>query len=446
LLVIAKTWTRFKHVLYASFNPFNSNAKLFAFETSAIAVNTYETYLETIPVKGFIVDSSPARRTGYKDPLIRSVEPVRHLRVMMLGLRGFPNVQGGVETHVEHLAPLLVAHGCRLEVIVRQTYQLEAYKNSWRGVKFINIWSPKFKGLEAVVHTFLGVLYAAVARPDVLHIQAIGPALFTPLARMFGLNVVVTHHGPDYDRQKWGRFAKITLKLGEYFGMRYANGRIVISNVIRELVESKHQVKSEIIHNGVVLPDLDFGELLLKQFGLVNQKYVLIVSRLVPEKRHIDLITAFVSLKLPEYKLAIVGSSDHPDEYVKTLLDLGSQYTNVVFTGFQKGDALKSLYTHAALFVLPSSHEGLSISLLEALSYGLSVLASDIPANLEINLDDNRYFQLGNIDDMAKKIHFHLNQPLSNDQKSNIRYWIDCEYNWNKVAAQTYAEYRKAFH
>ena len=68
-----------------------------------------------------------------------------------------------------------------------------------------------------------------VRRPDILHIQAIGPAIMTPLARLFGLNVVVTHHGPDYDRQKWGFFAKLVLRIGEYFGMRCANERIAIS-------------------------------------------------------------------------------------------------------------------------------------------------------------------------------------------------------------------------
>ena len=46
-----------------------------------------------------------------------------------------------------------------------------------------------------------------------MHIHAIGPALLTPMARLLGMKVVFTHHGPDYDRNKWGTAAKTILKL-----------------------------------------------------------------------------------------------------------------------------------------------------------------------------------------------------------------------------------------
>ncbi len=397
-------------------------------------------------IQAFIVDSSAARRNGYMDPLAGSHAPRRHLRVMMLGLRGFPNVQGGVESHVEHLAPLLVHQGCQLEVIVRSPYQKKETGKEWRGVKFISIWAPKTKAFEAIMHTFFGVLYAAIKRPDVLHIQAIGPALMTPLARLLGLNVVVTHHGPDYDRQKWGILAKTILKAGEWAGMRYANGRIVISNVIRELVERKHEVASEIIHNGVVVPELGVSESYLESFGLKRDRYILLVSRLVPEKRHLDLIEAFTQANVPGYKLVFVGSSDHPDAYVTQLLEAAASNPSIVLTGFQKGEVLRSLYTHAGLFVLPSSHEGLSISLLEALSYGLPVLASDIPANLEVKLHSSCYFKMGDVQELAEKIRYQIQHPASQQDRMDVRAWIDAEYNWSRIAEMTYAEYRKAFY
>jgi glycosyltransferase involved in cell wall biosynthesis len=396
--------------------------------------------------KAFILDAS-ATKAGYIDTWHPNpVQVAKPLRVMMLGLRGFPQVQGGIETHAEHLAPLLVQQGCDLEVIVRAPYQPVDIGNTWQGVKFTRLWAPQSKALEAIVHTCLGVLYAAVKRPDILHIHAIGPALMTPLARLLGLKVVVTHHGPDYDRQKWGGFAKFVLKTGEWAGMRFSHGRIVISNVIRELVANKHQVHSEIIRNGVNMPDLDTCESHLTQFGLIKQRYILLVSRLVPEKRHLDLIEAFNRAGLQDYKLVFVGTSDHPDAYVKALQQAASQNKNIVLTGFQKGDVLRSLYTHAALFVLPSSHEGLSISLLEALSYGLPVLASDIPANTELSLNPMTYFELGNIAMLTEKMRSKILNPQSNEAKMDKRAWIDSQYNWRKVAEKTYSEYRKAAH
>ncbi len=365
------------------------------------------------------------------------------IRITFIGLRGFPGVQGGVETHAEHLCPLLVGMGCDVEVIVRSPYQCEAFHQSWEGVRFKPLWSPKSKGLEAIIHTFLGVLYAGfVRRPDVLHIQAIGPSLMTPLARLLGLRVVVTHHGPDYDRQKWSLFAKLVLKLGERFGMRWSNGRIVISEVIRSLVREKHGINSTLIPNGVMLPEIPTCEKALGQFKLMPGKYIVLVSRLVPEKRHMDLIEAFHRSGLADWKLAIVGASDHPDVYTRKVLETAAMTPGVVCTGFQSGQVLRALYAHAGLFVLPSSHEGLPIALLEALSYGLPVIASDIAANIEVGLPSDHYYPLGDVDALAVKLTEFAAHPFSDEERNARRIWVSELYDWVNIAHQTKAVYQ----
>lgn len=364
------------------------------------------------------------------------------MHVMFLGLRGFPRVQGGVETHAEHLCPLLAELGCEVTAIVRSPYMPAEKGDGWRGVRFLRVWAPKSKGLEAIVHSFLGVLAAAWRRPDILHIQAIGPALMTPLARLLGLKVVVTHHGPDYDRQKWGGFAKWALRTGERFGMRRSNARIVISRVIRDLVHEKHGVESTLIPNGVVLPDLPEGRATLDAFGLAPGRYAVLVSRLVPEKRHLDLIEAFRRAALPGWKLAIVGASDHPDAYVQSVLDAARATPGVVCTGFQSGKNLAELFGHAGLFVLPSSHEGLPIALLEALSYGLPVIASDIPANLEVGLSARHYFPLGDVEALTARLREFAARPLTAEAREVRRAWVAAGYDWRRIAEQTLDVYR----
>jgi len=365
------------------------------------------------------------------------------MRVAFLGLRGFPDVQGGVETHAEHLCPLLVELGCEVDVIVRAPYQPGSIGDAWKGIRFHRLWAPRSKGLEAILHTGLGVLYAAfVRRPDVLHIQAIGPALMVPLARLLGLRVVVTHHGPDYDRQKWGYFAKLALRLGERFGMRWSNDRIVISEVIRGLVKRKHGRDSMLIPNGVVLPVMPDTKGALAAFGFEPGKYVLLVSRLVPEKRHLDLIEAFQLAALPGWKLAIVGASDHPDACVRKVLDLAATAPGVVCTGLQTGLALRELYTHAGIFVLPSSHEGLPIAMLEALSYGLPVVASDIPANLEVGLPAEHYFPLGDVPALAAHLKDFAAQPLTVEERESRRAWVSGRFDWKDIARRTLKVYQ----
>ena len=364
---------------------------------------------------------------------------------MWLGLRGFPAVQGGVETHAEHICPLLAEFGTEVHVLTRSSYQSKDFRDEWMGVHFHSLWAPHSKGLEAIVHTFLGVLYAGfVRRPDVLHIQAIGPAVMTPLARFFGLTVVVTHHGPDYDRQKWGRFARLMLRLGERFGMRWSHERIVISEVIRDIVRDKHGRESSLIPNGVVLPELPSTTNKLEQFGLMPGKYILLVSRLVPEKRHLNLIEAFRRADMRDWKLAIVGSSDHPDAYTRQVLHTAAKTPGVVCTGFQSGQGLRELYAHAGVFVLPSSHEGLPIAMLEALSYGLPVVASDIPANLEVGLPAEHYYPLGDVDALATKLKEFSARPLNLDTRETRRAWVSERFDWRNIARRTMAVYQTA--
>jgi len=363
-------------------------------------------------------------------------------QVMWTGLRGFPGVQGGVETHAEQLCPRLCVLGTDVTVLVRRCYQPGEVGPSWRGVRFVSLWAPRHKQIEAVVHTLLSVLYAGfVSRPDVLHIQAIGPAIWTPLARLLGLRVVVTHHGPDYDRQKWGRLAKFVLRLGEAAAAYSASELIVISRVIQRRVALQYGRVGVLVPNGLSLPGPAPDAAALHAFGLEPGRYVLLVSRMVPEKRHLDLIEAFGRAGLDGWKLALVGAADHGDQYSRRVVEAAAEACHVVVTGFQTGDALQALYAHAGLFVLPSSHEGLPIAILEALSHGLPVVASDIPANLEVGLPRDCYFPMGDVDALAAALRDQTVVAEDASQRLTRRHWAVQRFDWMRNAKATQAIY-----
>ncbi len=368
------------------------------------------------------------------------------IHVMWLGLRGFPGVQGGVETHAQALCRRLAARGFRVTALVRARYQPCDYPDGWNGVRLVKLWCPKARSLETFVHTLLGVLYAGiVSRPDILHIHAIGPGLFVPMARLMGLRVVATHHGPDYDRQKWGRFAKRVLRFGEWAAMKGATRRIVISKVIQQLVQGKYGEAATLIPNGIERVEHPSTAGALSQFQLQRGRYILLVSRLVPEKRHLDLLEAFVAARLDGWKLALVGDADHGDAYVDQVRRVVAATPGAVATGFQTGLALHELYAHAGLFVLPSSHEGHPIALLEALSYGVAAIASDIPANLEVGLPANCYFELGNIDSLAQRlIEFAGGASGDGSARASRSRWAAEQFSWDKVADATASVYRDA--
>jgi len=351
-----------------------------------------------------------------------------------------PNVQGGVETHAEHLYTQLAALGCDVEVLVRSPFVPRGQRRVGR-IRLRRIWSPKRPGLEAFVHSILCVIYAGFNRPDILHIHAVGPAIVTPIARLMGLRVVVTHHGPDYVRDKWGRCARWALRTGERVGMRYSHARIAVSRVIANLIQSKYGCAADVIPNGVAPAVPQVGTEHVQRFGLAPGQYFLQISRMVPEKRQLDLIRAFALARPNGWRLALVGGLES-DSYSRAI-EAAAREAGVVVTGFQTGAALQQIYSHAGAFVLPSSHEGLPIVLLEAMSYGLPVLASSIPAHLEIGLDPANYFAVGEVTALAEKL-THVAQAAPDvNARAALARQIAASYDWQKIAARTLEVYRR---
>lgn len=379
--------------------------------------------------------------------LVQDVAAPRPLRVAWVGLRGFPDVQGGVEAHAEQLCPRLAQLGCDVTVYARRGYQDERFGPYWKGVHLRTLWAPRHKHLEAVVHTFLAITHAGLAgRPDVLHIQAIGPALWTPWARLLGLRVVVTHHGEDYRRQKWGAVARAVLRCGEACAVTASNQLIVISRSIRDGVAKGWGRQAEVILNGISAPSAGHppASAALREFGLAPRRYALLVSRMVEEKRHLDLIHAFERARLPGWRLALVGAADHADGYSQRVTEAATRVPGVVMTGFQTGETLAALQAHAGLFVLPSSHEGLPIALLEALAHGVPVLASDIAPHREIGLPANAYFPLGDVDALARQMVQAVDREEPEADRDARRRWVAERYSWERSARQTREVYGRA--
>jgi len=370
--------------------------------------------------------------------------PERPLRVFVLGLRGFPGVEGGVESHAQNLYPLLVALGCDVEVAVRTPYVGPDAPKTWNGVRFRRIWAPKMKGHEAAVHSLLAVLYAAIRRPDVVHVHAIGSAMWVPLARALGLKVVVTHHSLNYEHEKWGAAARAMLRFGEFAGMRCSNARISIARPIAELMPERHGVTMTFVPNGVGMPAIDDAADRLDALGLAPGKYLLCVGRLTPEKRQLDLVQAFAAANLPGWKLALVGATDATRHYSREVLDLAGRTPGVVCTGYQSGETLRQLYQHAAAFVLASSHEGLSIAILEALSFGLPVVASDIPGNVAVGLEASSYYPVGDVAALAERLRAVTAAPATTEERNARRAFVAEHYSWDEAAAETLVVYREA--
>ena len=345
--------------------------------------------------------------------------------IAVIGTRGFPGIQGGVEAHSYHLYTRMT--DVRVRLYRRRAYLTEQSAQTFPNIEYVDLPSTRVKGFEAVWHTFLSVMHIMIHRPDVVHIHNIGPGMFAPLLRLVGLPVVLTYHSPNYEHAKWNAPARWLLRQCERLSLRFSN-RVIFVN--RHQMEKCGALdKSVFIPNGIDAVTRSQRTDFLESHGIRQGEYLLAVGRLTTEKGFEYLVQA--ANRLPQVtQVVIAGASDHDSAYQERLerLDTGHK---VIFTGFTTGEDLRQLYSHAWVFVLPSVNEGFPMVLLEAMAYGLPIVCSDIPGTRQVELPEQDYFTVGDIEALAAAVTRLLDAP------AEPKHYDLTPYNWDHIAALT---------
>ena len=330
------------------------------------------------------------------------------MHIAVTGFRGVPATYGGIEQQCEKVYSRLAARGYRITILARRNY-VPAGIRSYKGMQIKPLPTSRKKGLEAFLHTFLAVLYILKLNPDIIHFYAQGPALFSWLPRLLRprMRIFFTCQGLDWQRKKWSRLASAIIYLGELASVRFPHCRIVVSRQIQTYYRQRHKTRTHYVPNGVdpapetakvLPPDLQ------KRLGIEPQRYFVTVGRLVPEKRWEDIVKAYVRRPF-RAKLVIVGDSSATDGYVQGLKRLAGDNPSVIFTGYQYGAALAALFANARAFITASELEGLPLTLLEALSFGLPCIVSDIAPHREILQHIPAFiYPTGNISELAQQL------------------------------------------
>jgi glycosyltransferase involved in cell wall biosynthesis len=366
------------------------------------------------------------------------------MKIYFIGQKGIPATSGGVERHVEELATRLAKEGHEVFVYCRNYFtpkDLAEYK----GVKLIHLPSLKTKHLDAITHTLLASIDVLFRDADIIHYHAIGPSslLWIPKLLKRSAKVISTFHSDDRKHKKWGAIAKKLLGIGAYISVKWSDKCIAISQHQALVNCQEFGGELEYIPNGVPSAEILPAKLITQKWGLVGNDYILAVSRLIRHKGLHYLIRAFSILKNTDKKLVIVGDAYFTDDYAKYLRDLAADNKNIIFTGNQTGATLAELYSNAYLFVQPSEAEGLSIALLEAMSYGKGVLVSDIAPNREATADLGLTFASRSITDLSQKLQYLLNHPeVVSEMGDRLQYRAETEYNWEAIVKKTIDIYK----
>lgn len=373
------------------------------------------------------------------------------LNIVMFGHKHIPSREGGVEIVVQELSTRMAKRGHRITCYNRGGKALGYSQEALNDIKNIDdlkirkVPTINKKGLAAVTSSFFAAVRTLFTRADVVHIHAEGPAFMSFLPKLAGKKVIVTIHGLDWQREKWkSGFASDYIRKGEKMAVKYADEIIVLSESVRRYFEEKYSRKTHFISNGVSRPDLYKADLIKRDFGLAKNDYILFLGRLVPEKGVHLLIDAFRKVDTDK-KLVIAGATSDTDDYVKELMDSAKDDKRIIFTGFVQGLLLEELFSNAYIYTLPSSLEGMPLSLLEAMSYSNACLVSDIPECSEVVEDKAEIFTANDAENLREKL-----QKLCDDTTLVSRYksqaadFICRKYNWNDVVEKTLSLYQES--
>lgn len=363
----------------------------------------------------------------------------RPLRIAMIGQRGVPATYGGVERHVEEIGARLVERGHEVTVYTRGSYARAGTDPSFRGMRVQHLPALEHKHLEAISHSVISSLHATPRRFDVVHYHAVGPGLAAPLVRLAGrAGVVLTVHGLDGERAKWGAMARRVLDAATWMSAHVPHATIVVSEALAQHYDRRYDTATDVILNGVAVPPARPPGSALARWGLRARRYLLFVGRFVPEKAPDQLVNAFGRLGGScgsDLALVLAGGSSFTEEYASALAQSAAATPRVCLPGYVYGDDLVELYSNAGAFVLPSIVEGMPLTLLEAAAHGLPVVVSDIDPHLEVlgaDAPGRRLFRAGCDDDLLRALKLVASElPQERAAAAALQADVLRRYNWD---------------
>jgi glycosyltransferase involved in cell wall biosynthesis len=363
------------------------------------------------------------------------------MKIAVIGAKGLPPNQGGIEHYCAELYPRMVAQGHSVDLFARSSYNdlPPFYQHDFQGVQVISLPCPGKRGLDAVTSSALGGFSVRGDRYDIVHFHALGPALFTWIPKLSSsAKVVVTCQGLDWQRDKWGKSSSRLIHLGERAAVRFANALVVVSNELGSYFLQTYNRETVYIPNAPASyaksdPTFSYGASL----GLEQGRYLLFLGRMVPEKCPDLLIKAFQRLQSSGWKLVLIGGTSDTPSFTSTLFELAEGNPNIIFTGELRGSRLAEVMRGAGLFVLPSNLEGLPLAMLEAMLEGIPVAASNIPPHQQL-LSENKglLFQTEDVESCVNCLNWAIANPEPMEAMSEkAQQHVRLNYNWDRVTS-----------
>ncbi|MDE6470502.1 MAG: glycosyltransferase, partial [Eubacterium sp.] len=178
------------------------------------------------------------------------------MKIAMIGHKRIPSREGGIEIVVDKISTELVKRGNTVVAYNRKGHHVSGKKfestenlKEYNGIRLKTVFTFQSSKLNAIVYSAIAAIKASFSHFDVVHFHAEGPAAMCFLPKLFGKRVIVTIHGLDWQRSKWGGFATKFLKFGEKTAAKYADEIIVLSKNVQNYFLDTYNRKTVYIPN-----------------------------------------------------------------------------------------------------------------------------------------------------------------------------------------------------
>jgi len=340
---------------------------------------------------------------------------------------------GGIEKYTMELGSRLVQRGHEVTVYTMRHYGDVPERHM--GMRIVSVPSFAIPCLQKLSCSAAAAISSSWKKYDIVHFHSFAPGAFAWLPRLRGTKCVLQLHSLEWKRKRWGKVGSSVVKILEKLALSQSHICTAVSQTQCAFYQTQRGIEMQYIPTAAdVKPKTKDRE--IYNLGLEPNAYILFACRLVPEKGAHYLVSAFRRIDT-DMKLVIAGDAQGAVEYRKKLYELSEGDPRILFPGFVEGRLIDELFSHCYVYVQPSEVEGLSLSILEAMSYGNCCLVSDIPENLEAIGDAGFYFTNRNVDDLTYCLRWLLEhreqvEAVNVGAKERIRQ----HYSWQSISEQ----------
>ena len=305
------------------------------------------------------------------------------MRIAILGTRGIPPKYGGFETLADELGRGLSERGHKVVVYGRSGYSQP--KRAWINENLLARRVPaiKFKGTESLSAGIFSALHSILkARPEVVLVCNPSNIWTLKILNLFGIPGILHVAGLEPHRVKWKGLGAKVLTAAVRTAVSSKVPLLTDSDAVADWYIKKFNREVHIIKYGAKKPEPD--ESVLREFGLKNRGYDLIVARWDEDNQVAEAVEAHRNsgVKTP---LIIVGQDHNNKNYAEKIREAIEIHPNAKAIGSVWNlDKLGALYAGARCYIHGHSAGGTNPALLIGSVSGAEVLAHQNPFNTEV--------------------------------------------------------------